>query len=416
MGRTEVVDPEELEPVDSYRHRILDEVQPLEAIELGLSDVLDLVLAEDVVSEGSLPAFDNSAMDGYAVVAADAAGASGSAPVTLPVAGEVPAGSGVPPRLEPGTAVRIMTGAPVPSGADAVVPVEVTRRTDGRAIEVLRAPAPGEHIRRVGEDLQVGERILRTGRRLRPGDIAMLASLGRGRVRCHPRPRVVVLSTGSEIVRPDQEPGPGMIRDANGPLLSALVRQADAVPFWSGIVPDDRKALVDAFDSNLGHADVLITTGGVSAGTHDHVRDVVAMLGDRSHRAKVAMKPGMPQLFGHARGVPIFGLPGNPVSAFVSFEVFVRPALRRMQGRRDIDRPIVTARLEEPIETPPHKRTYIRVSLRQDGGRWLARPAGGQGSHQVATLVATDGLAEIPEDRTTVRAGEAVRVHLVVAP
>ncbi len=414
LGRTEVVDPDELESVDRYRGRILDDLEPLEAIELGLSDVLGLVLAEDVVSDQALPPFDNSAMDGFAVVADDVAGASEASPARLPVVGEIPAGSGMPPRLEPGTAVRIMTGAPVPDGADAVVPVEVTEGS-GREVAILRAPRRGDHIRRAGEDLQQGQRVLRVGRRVRPGDIGTLASLGRGRVKCHPRPRVVVLSTGDELTRADLPLGPGQIRDANGPLLTALIRQAEAVPFWAGIVADDRRALVEAFDSNLGHADVLVTSGGVSAGTHDHVRDVVEMLGDHVHRAKVAMKPGMPQLYGRARGVPIFGLPGNPVSAFVSFEVFVRPALRLLQGRRDLDRPVVTARLEETIATSAHKRTYVRVRLRQEGGRWHARPAGGQGSHQLATLVATDGLAEIPENRTTVEAGEAVRVHLVVS-
>ncbi|MDP8961079.1 MAG: molybdopterin molybdotransferase MoeA, partial [Actinomycetota bacterium] len=270
----------------------------------------------------------------------------------------------------------------------------------------------GTNIRPAGEDVPAGQLVLRAGRRLRPGDIALLAALGRSRLRCHPRPRVLVLSTGSELVAPNQPLTPGAIRDSNGPMLAALVRQAGAVPFSAGIVPDDRKSLEHAFESDLGHCDLLITSGGVSAGAHDHVRTVLGTLGE-VRVTKVAMKPGMPQVWGRVRGVPVFGLPGNPVSSFVSFEVFVRPALRRLQGRFDLLSPTVTARLTEDVHSAPAKRTYLRVRLRQEAGGWMARLSGGQGSHQLSGLLDADGLAEIPEERTTVRAGEDVRVHLL---
>ncbi|MGH3442881.1 MAG: molybdopterin molybdotransferase MoeA [Nitriliruptorales bacterium] len=413
LGRTEVVRDDELVPVDAHRDRLIRELHPLEPIELGLADVLGLVLAEDVVAEEAYPPFTSSAMDGYAVVAADTQAATGDDPVRLRVVGEAAAAPGDVQAVGPGTALRIMTGAQVPEGADAVVPVELTRESAGEV--TIHAPAtPDDNVRPAGTDLRVGQVVLRRGRRLRPGDIAVLATLGRTRVHCHPRPRVVVLSTGSELLPADQALVPGALRDSNGPMLTALLRQAGAVTFWAGIVRDDRRSLLDAFDSNIGHADLFVTTGGVSAGAHDHVRDVLDRLGE-AHHTKVGMKPGMPQLFGRARGVPVLGLPGNPVSAFVSFEVFVRPVIRRLQGRTDLFRPTVQARLEGGGATYPAKRHFLRVSLRRDEHGWVAQPAAHQGSHQVGALVEADGLAELPEG-ATVGAGDTVRVHLLIDP
>lgn len=413
-GHTEVVDPEQLRPVDDHRRRIFDALGPLEPLGLGLSEAMGCVLAEDVVATEDLPPFANSAMDGYAVVSADLAGATREHPTVLTVVGEVAAGPGDPPTVSSGRAVRIMTGAPLPDGADAVVPVELTQEAAGQ-VEISVSVPDGANIRDSGEDLRAGSRLLRRGRRLRAGDVGALAAVGHTDVSCHPRPRVVVVSTGSELVRADRPVGPGQIRDANGPMLISLVREAGAVPFWAGIVGDDRTQLLDAFDSNLGHADMVVTSGGVSAGTKDYVRDVLAMLGE-VEVTKVAMKPGMPQLFGHLRGLPVFGLPGNPVSSFVSFEVFVRPALRVLQGRRDRFRPTVTAGLAEDVTAPRGKRTYLRVRLRRERGTWVAALAGGQGSHQLSTLVSSDGLAEIPATRTQMAAGDNVTVHLLVDP
>jgi molybdopterin molybdotransferase len=328
------------------------------------------------------------------------------------VIGEVAAGALELPVIGSGRVARIMTGAPVPPGADAVVPVEVT---SGGATQVAfhRPASPGENIREPGGDLTPGTPLVSAGRRLTPADVALLAATGVTRVRCLPPPRVVVLSSGDELVRPEDQPRTGQIRDSNGPMLSALVRAAGGVPFSTGIVRDDRKALMHAFDSNSGHADLFVCTGGASAGTRDLMPDVLSVLGN-ARSVKVAMKPGMPQIRGRVGKVPVIGLPGNPVSAFVSFEVFVRPAIRRLQGRRDVARPTVNAVAGAAITAPPHKRGYTRVSLSRDQGRWVATPTGPQGSHLITSIARADGLAVVPEEVTEIPAGEQVQVHLLV--
>lgn len=416
LGRDQVTLPEELTPVDRHRDEILAAVDPLDPIDLKISDALGLVLAADVNSSEPVPAFANSAMDGYAVIAADVAAATSDQPVRLQVAGEVAPGARSLPHLEQGTALRIMTGAPLPPGADAIVPVEVTGDAHGDSIAVFRPSAAGEYVRSVGEDIRAGQGLLRAGHRLRAQDIGLFAAVGQSRVRCHPAPRVVIMSTGNELVPFERRPGPGRIRDVNGPMLAAQVRDAGALPFSAGIVRDDRKALMHAVDSNLGHADLMVATGGASAGAYDLVRDAIGALGD-VRSLKVAMKPGMPQIFGQIRDVPVFGLPGNPVSAFVSFEVFVRPVLRALQGRRDLHRPTVEAALDRLVETPPHKRTYLRVRLaRRRDGRLVASPTGPQGSHVLTSVVQADGLAEIPADTTVAQRGQLVTVRLLVGP
>lgn len=414
LGRSEITAPEELTPVEQHLDAILASVEPLDPIELKISDALGLVLAEDVNSGEPVPAFANSAMDGYAVIAEDVAGASEEHPVHLEVAGEVAAGTRSLPSVEAGVAVRIMTGAPVPPGADAVVPVEVTSDRDDGGIAVHRPSAAGEFVRTVGEDIRAGQGLLRAGHRLRAQDIGLFASVGQSRVRCHPAPRVVVMSTGDELVPFERRPGAGLIRDVNGPMLAAQVREAGALPFSAGIVRDERKALMHAVDTNLGHADVMVVTGGASAGAYDLVRDAIGALGE-VRSLKIAMKPGMPQIFGQIRGVPVFGLPGNPVSAYVSFEVFVRPVLRVLQGRHDLHRPAVQAVLDEEVETPPGKRTFLRVRLaRRRDGRLVATPTGPQGSHVLTSVVQADGLAEIPESTMTASRGHLVSVRLLV--
>ena len=347
-GRGQVLDPTELVSVDEYRHYTSSRLPDPDPIELRSADALGLVLAEDVLSEESLPSFPNSAMDGYAVVATDTTGATEDAPVTLTVTGEVAAGASELPNVAPGQAVRIMTGAPVPPGADAIVPVEVTRAGAGD-VAILHAAEPGDHVRTVGEDVRPGQGLLRAGHRIRPADVGLLAAVGRSRVVCYPQPRVVILTTGDELVPAEHQPGPGQIRDANGPMLAALIRQAGAVPFSAGIVADDRQALHDAFDSNLGHADLFVASGGVSAGLYDLVREVIGSLGEvrglqgrDEARDAADLRPRSMR----SRCSPC---PGNPVSTFVSFEVFVRPALRQLQGRRDTARPTVRATLSEAV-------------------------------------------------------------------
>jgi molybdopterin molybdotransferase len=412
QGRDRVTEPNELVTVEDHLGGILALLPTAEPISLRLVDALGLILAEDLTSEATVPSFASSAMDGYAVVSTDLAGASADTPVGLAVAGEIAAGEVPTEPLRPGQSVRIMTGAPVPEGADAVVPVELTSG-DGDQVRFHRPVAAGEHIRGAGEDVEAGQALLAAGRRISPADIALLATAGVTQVHCIPPPRVVVMSTGDELVRADHQPGPGQIRDTNGPMLTAMVRACGGVPFSAGIVPDDRKTLMNAFDTNSGHADLFVCTGGASAGTRDLLPDVIGALGEVT-RAKVAMRPGMPQIRGRIGNVPVIGLPGNPVSAFVSFEVFVRPAIRRLQGRRDVARPQVRAVATAPITAPEHKRGYVRVTLKRDGPRWLATPTGAQGSHLVSSIARADGFAIVPEDTTQVPEGGDVHVHLLV--
>jgi molybdopterin molybdotransferase len=411
-GRTEVATPEELVTVEDHLADILRLLPRPEAIELRLMDALGLVLAEDVVSEVTLPSFPNSAMDGYAVVAADLDGATVDSPVNLSVVGEVLAGADSLPAVSPGRVVRIMTGAPLPAGADAVVPVETTSGGQGQ-VAFHRAAEVGDNVRAPGEDLTPGQPLVAAGRRLGPADVGLLSAAGVTRVTCYPPPRVVVMSTGDELVPATQEPGPGRIRDANGPMLAAMVRTAGGIPFSAGIVPDDRKALMHAFDTNRGHCDLFVCTGGASAGTRDLLPDVIGAMGE-VQTAKVAMKPGMPQIVGRIGDTPVLGLPGNPVSAFVSFEEFVRPAIRRLQGRRDVQRPTVQARATEPMSSPQHKRSFLRVRLGREGSGWVCSQTGAQGSHVISSIAQADGLAVVPEDVTEVAVGDVVRVQLLV--
>lgn len=414
-GRAEVVTDDELTSFAEYRAMVLDAVQTLDRMHVRVGDALGLVLAEDVTAGEPLPNFANSAMDGYAVRARDVADATVEAPVQLRVAGEAAAGHPTDVTVDAGTAVAVMTGGVVPVGADAVVPVERTSRAGEEVVAVHVAAAVGDNVRTVGQDVAVGAQVLRSGTRLGPADIALLAALGEADVVCVPSPRVAVLSTGDELVPTGRQPGPGQLRDANGPMVRALVEQIGALPQKLPIVPDDHRSLTEALDSATGHADLIITTGGVSAGRHDHLVDVVRQLGTAEPR-RVAMRPGMPQLLGRVGDTPLLGLPGNPVSTYVSFELFARPAIRRLQGRPDLDRPRIRAALTEDVATPRNKRTFVRVQLAQADGRWRATPSGAQGSHVLSSLSAADGLAIIEEGTEVARAGQSVVVILLVEP
>lgn len=408
-GRREIVTDDELTPFVDYRQMVLDAVAPLDAMQVRVGDALGLVLAEDVVASEPLPGFANSAMDGYAVRSTDVAHATIEEPVRLEVTGEAAAGHPSDGTVEEGCAIAVMTGGVIPVGADAVVPVERTSDAGGGKVAIHVAADAGANIRTVGEDITVGTHVLSAGSRLGAGDIGLLAALGEADVPAVPTPRVAVLSTGDELVPPGRQPGPGQLRDSNGPMVRAMVRRAGAEAQKLPIVADDRRHLAEALDSATGHADLLITTGGVSAGKHDHLVDVVRQLGEAEPR-RVAMKPGMPQLLGRIGDTPLLGLPGNPVSTFVSFELFARPAIRRMQGRPDLDRPRVRATLTEDVSTPEGKRTFVRVSLASEDGRWRATPSGGQGSHVLSALSAADGLAIIDAGTGRVRSGEPVVV------
>jgi len=399
--------------VDEHLQDVLHRVAPLDAMELHLLDSHGCVLAEDIAAEEPLPAFDNSAMDGYAVRTADIAGASPQAPVILPVVGDIAAGAQTVMSIQPGMTARIMTGAPVPPGADAIVPVEWT---DGGIAQVRigQCPAEGAFIRRAGEDVRPGDVVLPVGTLIGSAQVGLLAALGRRNVQVRPKPRVVVISTGSELVDIGTKPGYGQIVDSNSYAITTAVREAGALAFRVGIVPDDPRTLTDAIEDNLIQADLLVTSGGVSVGAYDVVKQVLGRLGEVAFH-KVAMQPGMPQAFGTLgkEEVPVFGLPGNPVSSLVSFEVFVRPALRRMLGAEPLGRPQVTALLTQPVRSPPGKRQFLRVRVGRRGDQWLVEPTGPQGSHMMAGLAAANGLAVVPEDLSEVAAGTALTTWLL---
>ncbi|MDX6204460.1 MAG: molybdopterin molybdotransferase [Frankiales bacterium] len=399
--------------VDGHLDAILDVVQPLPELDLTLLDAHGCVLAEDIVASAPLPGFDNSAMDGYAVRASDLTSASEQTPVVLPVVGDVAAGSRGTYTVQPGLCVRIMTGAPLPAGADAVVPVEWTDAGLAQ-VSVRRGPAVGNAVRRAGEDVAAGATVLSRGTYLQAAQLGLIAAVGRGRVRARPKPRVVVISTGSELVDVGDPLLPGQIYDSNGYTLAAAAREAGAIAYRVGPVGDDPRAFIDTIEDQLIRADLVVTTGGVSVGAHDVVREVIGRLGDVRF-SKVAMQPGQPQAFGTIGEdkVPFFGLPGNPVSALVSFEVFVRPAIRRMLGSEPIHRPRVRARLSEALTSPAGRRQFVRVRLAVVDGEYVAAPVGGAGSHLVAAMAHANALAVVPEEITELPAGTPIPVMVL---
>ncbi len=407
----------QLKSVDAHLEHILSVARPLAELELTLLDAHGSVLAEDVTAEFPLPPFDNSAMDGYAVRSQDVAAASESSPVVLPVVGDVAAGSTTPYTVQPGLCVRIMTGAPMPPGADAVVPVEWTDGAADGTVRIYRTPDEGGHIRRTGEDVRAGQLLLSAGTLLGARQIGLLAAVSRDLVAVRPSPRVVVISTGSELVEPGVEPEPGKIPDTNGYTLAAAAREAGAVVYRVGVVADDAKLLLDTIEDQLIRADLLVTTGGVSVGAYDVVKEALSGLGTVEF-GRVAMQPGMPQGFGVVGPdeTPIFTLPGNPVSAYVGFELFVRPAIRRLLGhQKDLHRPVIEAVCVEGFKSPPGKRQFARGVLGQAeaDGRIEVRPAGGSGSHLMGGLAQANCLISVPEDQTRVEVGELVSVILL---
>ena len=401
--------------VQEHLSRIVESVQRLPPIGLDLLEAQGCVLAQDVTSEVSLPGFRNSAMDGYAVHAADLAAAGDAAPVVLPVAGDIAAGNTQTLSLAPGQSMRIMTGAPMPDGADAVVPVELT---DGglTTVTVSASVFAGQHVREAGEDVQAGDVVMSQGTRLGPRQIALLAAVGTGEVRVTPRPRVVVISTGDELIEPGTRPGFGQVVDSNGLMLTAAVRALDCIPFRVGCVRDDAQTFLATIESQLRRADAVITTGGVSMGAYDTVKEVLSAVGTMRFD-KVAMQPGMPQGFGviGEGEIPVFTLPGNPVSALVSFEVFVAPALRLMAGRPQHETSMVSAVAAHDWAVPAGKVQYARVVLSHEssheGLRHTAAIAGFQGSHALGSLAVANALAVIPAEVTSVRAGDQVSCH-----
>jgi molybdopterin molybdotransferase len=442
----------ELLPLEDARAQVLAAIPAaLPAEMVALSNSLGRVLAADVVAATDLPPWDNSAMDGYAIRAADVAGATEAAPVLLRVAGEVAAGSASETAVLPGRALRIATGAPMPPGADAVVAVEQTTPlgADGSAgprgreatgplparIRVHEATLPGRSVRRRASDLQLGRVVLAAGRAIGPAELAIIAAGGVARVAVHARPRVAVLSTGDELRRAGSDLGPAGIPDSNGPALVALCAAAGAEARHLGIAPDRLEPTLELLRSAIVDADLVIVSGGVSVGPYDVVRGAFAQVGTVD-LWRAAIQPGKPFAFGtaprgeHRPGPPVllFGLPGNPVSVFVTFEVFVRPALRRLAGRTQaaLLRPVDAAVLEEAVTKSIGRRTFLRVAALRDpatgapvrdaAGRVRVALAGGQESHQLSALAAADALAVVPESVASLPAGAGVELWWLDRP
>ncbi|MCK8679095.1 molybdotransferase-like divisome protein Glp [Streptomyces lichenis] len=434
--------------VDEHLEDILQSVHPLDPIELPLPEAQGCVLVEDVMVPVALPPFDNSSMDGYAVRVADVTGATEEYPAVLTVIGDVAAGSAGLPTVGPGQAARIMTGAPLPPGAEAVVPVEWTdggtgegaatgMRPAGSApegasgeVRVHRPAEAGAHIRPRGSDVKAGDLALAAGTVLGPPQIGLLAAIGHGTAKVRPRPRVVVLSTGSELVQPGEELTPGRIHDSNSFALAAAARDAGAIAYRVGAVTDEPDALRATIEDQLIRADLLVTTGGVSVGAYDVVKEALSTAGSFGEEAepdeaapgvdfrKLDMQPGKPQGFG-AIGpdrTPLLALPGNPVSSYVSFELFARPAIRALRGLRDVPddaRPRLRAAVatDRALTSPPGKRQFLRGTYDPEAG--TVTPVGGAGSHLIGALALADALIVVPEDTDSVEPGQELEVILI---
>ncbi|MGZ5354444.1 MAG: molybdopterin molybdotransferase MoeA [Actinomycetota bacterium] len=401
---------EGLLPVDEARERLLSKISPLQPLELPLTEAYGCVLARDVVADADMPPFASSAMDGFAVRSSDVASASPASPVELSVAGRALIGQRPEGTVGGGEAMRIATGAPIPAGADTIVPIEDCEPGDG-TVRILAAPAEGRHIRPAAEDVRAGDPLVSAGRRLQAPELGLLAASGVSHPLVRPRARVVVVSTGDELIPPTQSPEFGQIHDSNAYTLFAALREAGAVPMLAGIVRDDVDALKDVVLSHMVQADAFVSSGGVSVGERDVVKAAFFRRGELDFY-KVAMQPGMPQAFGHIEGKPYFGLPGNPVSVFVSFEVFIRPALMKMMGRRSLYRPEIGARLDRAISGPSGKTQYARVRVKRTSDGWVASPTGARGSNLIATVARANGLAIIPPGVETADEGTEVRVLL----
>ncbi len=405
-------------PLDEAQARIARDIAALAPVEVPLSEARGLVLAEDITSAEAIPPFANTAMDGFAVRAADTQGASEASPNEVPVVATVAAGAVAPRPLEAGEAMRIMTGAPIPDGADAVIMVELTEAVGDDRVKLLAPVEVGNHIRPAGDDLEPGTVIFGPGEVLSPAHLGVCASVGRETVLAHARPRVGVFSTGDELMVGPDPLGPGQIRDSNRPSIVALVEEAGCIAVNLGLLRDDEGEIEAALRSAVGPdatnpVDALITSGGVSMGDFDFVKRVLSRLGDMNWM-QVAIKPAKPLAFGMLMGTPIFGLPGNPVSSMVSFELFARPSLLSMMGRPINTRPTALAIADEPMHRPTDGKTYFDrvIASPEPDGTWRIRSAGGQGSHQLTSMARANALAVMP-DGVNVDAGGRVKIMLL---
>ncbi|MEP6775309.1 MAG: gephyrin-like molybdotransferase Glp [Chloroflexota bacterium] len=415
---------------------ILAGFQPLPSIEVELADALGMVLAGDITSDMDIPPFDNSSMDGYAVRAADTTSATDDHPVSLRVTGYLPAGGAPAPtdRVERGTAFRIMTGAPIPPGADAVVRFEDTsegRPLDAPALQpgdshaspaqiggqvlIYRGVGAGVNVRRAGGDTHKGDIVLTAGTTIRAAEIGVLASVGSERVPVHRRPRVAVLATGDELVGVGEKPGPGQIRNTNSYAVAAQLRSWGAEAFDLGVARDNRESLVAKLDEALAlKPDLLVTSAGVSVGDYDIVKQILMERGT-INMWRVRIKPGKPLAFGRLNesGMPFLGLPGNPVSSMVTMELFGRPAVLKMLGKQDLQRPVVNARAAERIESSPGRENYIRGIVSYESGEYKARTTGAQGSEILTSMSRANALLVVDENTRVIEVGDIVHAMLL---
>jgi molybdenum cofactor synthesis domain len=389
--------------VDEAHRLIAANLSLLPTEEMSALEAFGWVLAQDVYAPEDMPDLPKSAMDGYALIASD-----GIAPRR--VLAELTAGNRQDIRLEPGTAARIMTGAPLPAGADAVVIVEQTHERDG-ILTIDQAPVVGQYIQSVGQDIARGTLVLAKGTPLGAAEIGLLATVGQTRIQVYRRPRVAVLATGDEVVEPDAPSAPGIIRDSNRYALMAAVREAGGIPISLGIARDDQTTQRQAILSGLEQADLVLTSGGVSMGTRDLIKPILAELGT-VHFGRIAYKPGKPTTFATVNGKIVFGLPGFPVSSLVSFEVFVRPTLRRLQGDRNPERPRVRVRLHEQIKPAPDRPEYQRVQIAWRDGQLVATSTGIQNSSRLLSLRGANGLLIVPPGESPYPAGSELEALL----
>lgn len=401
--------------VEEALERILTQITPLTVTQVPLSEALGLVLAEDVVAQEDIPPFANSAMDGFALLSQDSQPRDGQSP-RLRITGEIAAGYVADHAVESGTVMRIMTGAPVPPGADAVIQVELTRSEgpENEWVEILEAVAPGNNIRPAGEDMHRGQTVLPRGTEVGPWEIGVLATLGWARVPAIRRPRIAILGTGDEVIDVDEPLRPGKIRNSNSYLLEAAVRRAGAEPHRLGVARDTIESLREKFTEAI-RSDLIITSGGVSVGDFDLVKNIMTEQGE-IHFWRINMRPGKPVAFGHIGSIPLLGLPGNPVSAAVTFELFGRPVIRKMLGHTRLLRPQVDVVVEDGVSDRAMRRHYVRAHVEWRNGHFIAHTTGNQGSNIMTSLLNANALVIVPEGGAKVHPGDTAKAIMLDWP
>ena len=401
--------------VEEALARILTEISPLSVMQIPLPESSGLVLAQDIVAQEDIPPFANSAMDGFALLSRDSQPKEGQPPRLL-ITGGVAAGYVADHAVVEGTTMRIMTGAPVPEGADSVIQVELTRSEEpnGEWVEILEVAPPGNNIRPAGEDMQRGQTVLQQGSEIGPWEIGVLATLGWASIPVIRRPHVAILGTGDEVIDVNEPLRPGKIRNSNSYLLEAAVQRVGAIPHRLGVARDTVESLREKFSEAIQY-DLIITSGGVSVGDFDLVKNIMAEQGQINFW-RINMRPGKPVAFGHIRGVPLLGLPGNPVSAAVTFELFGRPVIRKMMGHTRLVRPQVDVIVEDGVSDRAMRRHYVRARVEWRDGRFIAHTTGNQGSHIMTSLLNVNALVIVPEGGVEVHPGDTAKAMMLDWP